>query len=328
MPRGHSIRNALLDKSRDAALSAVQSFNNPLRTFRTETFIVQMVIAWRSLLHAYYHDQGVEYRYCTRQGRRRKFERTKSDGFKYWELEQCLKANECPLDEESKLNLRFLIGLRNEIEHYIAFDIDHAFSGQYVACCLNYERYICELFGEQNSVGDMAAFTLQFRDFTVSGSITRVSKSLPSNIASYVTEFCSNMTEEQIESPNFRRKFLFVPVTTNKEAQANEVIEFVNAGSDEEKAINDAYRQVVLKEVERQKFRPGEIVALMKQQGYNLFEMHHHTPLWQNMDAKNPSRGFGVEVSGQWYWYERWLEVVREHCEANREEYVVIDVGG
>lgn len=321
MPRGLSIRNELIGKSREAALSAVQSFNNPLRTFKTETFIVQMVIAWRSLLHAHFHQRRIEYRYYKLQGQRRRFQRTKSGEFKYWELEQCLKADECPLDETTSLNLRFLIGLRNEIEHYVATNLDEAFSGQYLACCLNYERYICELFGKQYSLGDMAAFTLQFRDITLSRSITSSRPRMPSNIARYISEFYADLTEEQISSHNFRRRFMFVPVTVNKDAQANEVIEFVRADSDEAKAMIDAYRQVVLKEVERPKYRPGEIVGMMRDDGHTRFSMHFHTQIWQAKDAKNPGKGYGVKVSGQWFWYERWVEVVREHCDANRVKY-------
>ena len=50
--------------------------------------------------------------------KRRKFKRTKSGTFRYWELEQCLNDDTCPLDGPTKLNLKFLIGLRNEIEHH------------------------------------------------------------------------------------------------------------------------------------------------------------------------------------------------------------------
>ena len=61
--RGPSVKKELLFKSREAALNAIQTFNNPLTTFKTETFIVLMVIAWTYLLHAYYRQEGVEYRY-------------------------------------------------------------------------------------------------------------------------------------------------------------------------------------------------------------------------------------------------------------------------
>ena len=131
--RGPSVHKELLDKSREAALNAVQTFNNPLTTFKTETFIVLMVIAWTYLLHAHYRRQGVEYRYfeIPAGSKRRKFCRTKSRTFKYWELQRCLNENACPLDGPTKSNLRFLIGLRNEIEHHQSTGVDEAFTGRF-----------------------------------------------------------------------------------------------------------------------------------------------------------------------------------------------------
>jgi hypothetical protein len=50
-------------KSREAALTAIRVFNDPQVSFKSETFIVLMVMAWTYLLHAYYRDAKVEYRY-------------------------------------------------------------------------------------------------------------------------------------------------------------------------------------------------------------------------------------------------------------------------
>ena len=90
------MKRGLLLKSREAALNAVQTFNNPLTTFKAETFIVLMNIAWMYLLHAYYRQEGIEYRYYRKGSQRRKFDRTKSGAFKYWELESCLDDDACP----------------------------------------------------------------------------------------------------------------------------------------------------------------------------------------------------------------------------------------
>jgi hypothetical protein len=49
--------------------------------------------------------------------------------------------------------------------------------------------------------------------------------------------------------------------------------------------------------------------------------MHHHTQLWKRLDAKNPALGYGVQVAESWYWYERWREVVREHCQTDGAAY-------
>ena len=320
--RGPSVRRELLHKSREAALNAVQTFNNPLTAFKAETFIVLMVIAWTYLLHAYYRREGVEYRYYEERLERRRFDRTRSGAFKHWELERCLNERACPLDAPTKLNLRFLIGLRHEIEHRQSAGADEKLSGRYLACCLNYERYICELFGEEHSLGTMPAFTLQFRDLTTTTSPEEAVAPLPSNVTKYLQEFDADLTDEEINSPHFRRRFLFVPVMTNKKAQADEVIEFVRADSELARSINNSYQQVLLKEVERPKHLPGQIVKLMHKEGYVGFNIHHHTQLWKKLDARNLGKGYGVLVASTWYWYDRWVDKVREHCSASRDSYM------
>ena len=311
----------LLRKSREAALNAVQTFNNPLTIFKTETFIVLMVIAWMYLLHAYYRHKRVEYRYYKKGPKQRKFDRTKSGAFKHWELERCLNDRSCPLDRPTKLNLRFLIGLRHEIEHHRSEGVDERFSGRYLACCLNYERYICDLFGERYSLGTAAAFTIQFRDLKTTDTSEETVAPLPSNVAKWLQEFHAELSEEEMKSPYFRRRFLFVPIVTSKKAQADEVVQFVPFDSDLGKAINDKHLQVMLKEVERPKHLPSEIVKLMNEEGYTLFKMHQHTQFWKKMDGRNSGKGYGVMVARTWYWYDRWVDEVRKHCAANQNLY-------
>ena len=319
--RGPSVQLGLLTKSSEAALNAVQTFNNPLATFKSETFIVIMVVAWTYLLHAYYRNQGIEYRYFTQREKRKRFDRTKAGAYKYWELERCLNDSACPLDGPTQQNLRFLIGLRNEIEHHQSTGTDRSFSGRYLACCLNYEHHITKLFGDRFSLGAMAAFTLQFRDIALREGRDESVDPLPSNVAKYLQEFDATLTQDEFDSPHFRRKFLFVPIVTSKRGQADEVIEFIAAGSEMADSINEAYRQVLLKEVERPKHLPGEIVRVMQIEGFINFKMYHHTQLWKSLDGKNPGKGLGVMVANTWYWYDRWIEEVRRHCAENDGTY-------
>lgn len=66
-----SFRQELVAKSREAALTAIRVFNDPQVSFKSETFIVLMIIAWTYLLHAYYRGKGIKYRYY-RQGPKRR----------------------------------------------------------------------------------------------------------------------------------------------------------------------------------------------------------------------------------------------------------------
>ena len=90
-------------------MAAVQIFNNPQVTFKSEIFIVLMNIAWTYLLHAYYRKKDVEYRYFEMKGKLRRFDHTKSGAYKYWELERCLNDKNSPVDKDSANNLGFLI---------------------------------------------------------------------------------------------------------------------------------------------------------------------------------------------------------------------------
>lgn len=60
---GGSLDLELIAKLREAALCAVRVFNDPHVTFKSETFIVLMMIAWTYLLHAYYRRKRIEYRH-------------------------------------------------------------------------------------------------------------------------------------------------------------------------------------------------------------------------------------------------------------------------
>ena len=161
-----SLSLELLAKSREAALCAIRVFNDPSVTFKSETFIVLMNIAWTYMLHAYYRRKSVEYRYFTKVGKRRSFDRTKTGAYKYWELERCLNDKSCPIDKDAANNLRFLIKLRHEIEHQMTRSLDGYLSGRYQACALNYNEYIKKLFGKRFGLDSYLTYSIQFVELT------------------------------------------------------------------------------------------------------------------------------------------------------------------
>ena len=106
------MKRQLSEKAKEAALCAIKVFNAPLIRFKSESYVVMMMIAWTCLLHAYYWSKGIDYCYCHLVNTRRRYERTKRGAKEHWDLERCLNDDVCPLDDAVKTNLRFLIGLR------------------------------------------------------------------------------------------------------------------------------------------------------------------------------------------------------------------------
>lgn len=310
-----SVASELIKKSREAALASVQIFNNPALTFKSEIFIVLMMISWTYLLHAYYRKKGLEYRYFRMEGTRKRFDKTTKGAVKHWELEKCLNHPESPVDISAAHNLRFLIGLRHEIEHQMTTRIDQFLSARFQACCLNYNELIKRLFGQDFGIDKHLSFSLQFSSLN-KDQVDKLSKAegLPENIRAYITEFDLNLTDEEFNDPKFSYRVFFVPKTANHKGQADQVIEFIKPGSEMAEGINTKYIQI--KETERPKHLPSRIVSLVNEAGYKRFTMRDHTVLWQTFDAKNPSKGLGVHIGTTWYWYETWLEKVMKECDS------------
>lgn len=166
--RVKSVKTELVKKAREAMLAAVQLYNNPQVTFKAESFITLSVIGWTYLLHAYYRSTGVDYRYYHYAGKKKIFDKTKYGAYKHWELERCLNEKKCPLDSATVTNLRFLIGIRHEIEHQMTNKIDEFISAKLQACALNFDFYICKLFGDRYNLSKELSLAIQFSPLTLS----------------------------------------------------------------------------------------------------------------------------------------------------------------
>lgn len=315
----YSIKEELLTKSREAMLCAVQIFNNPNIVFKSESFIVLANISWTYFLHSYYKEKGIDYRYYKQRPKTKKYDKTTRGAFKYWELERCLNDDNCPIESVPKSNLKFLIGLRHEIEHQMTTRIDDYLSARFQACCLNYNHYIKTLFGEENGIDKYLSFSLQFSSISDDhGKQLNEFTDLPKNIASYIINFDDNISETDYNNPQYSYRVLYVPKTANTKGQADKVIEFIRADSLEAAGLNKEYR--IIRDREKPKHLPSEIIKIMKNKGYKGFGMHQHTQQWKLQDAKNETRGWGVLVANTWYWYDNWIKEVEKYCIEHKAE--------
>jgi len=320
--RGKSVKNELLCKSKESMLAAVQIFNNPNIQFKSESFIVLAIISWTYLLHAYYRSKGIEYRYFKQGNKRRRFDLTKCGAYKYWELERCLDTSDSPIKNVAVYsNLKFLIGIRHEIEHQMTTKIDNFLSARFQACCLNYNEYLKNLFPGQEGIERDLSISIQFSSFSENQFVQLISsKELPLNISTYIENFDNNLPEDIFNDTKFALRVVFTHKLVNRKGQADKVIEFISPGSELSKNLNKEY--YVIKDREKPKYLPKQICNEMQKLGYIKFTIHQHTKLWQRENAKDSVKGFGVSVAGHWYWYDSWKTFVKKHCEENRSEYI------
>ena len=303
-------------------LSAVQIYNNPLITFKTESFIVLALIAWTYLLHAHYRSKKIDYRYYAKSQtqKRKKYIRNPDGSVRYWDLHKCITVGACPLDGDTKNNLKFLLGLRHQIEHRKAAGLDSYLSARYQACALNFNFYLKRLHGERFGLDHNLALSLQFAELDYSQSkVVKDKESLISkNIISYIAAFDGKLSGEQIESERFAYRLLFTKVAAKRRGQADRVIEFIDPKSELAKGISKEYW--VKAETEKPKFSATQVIQKVRSAGFKDFWMYQHTLFWKKHDGKNPSRGYGTIVVKTWCWYQNWIDYIITNLSEKKDQ--------
>lgn len=314
---GLSLRgDELLVKAREAMIAAVHSFNSAGLTFRSEIFITTAMIAWTYLCHSWLKREGIDFRYKNNG----EVAKTSNGAEKLWELGKCIRNNKLPLATGAKLNLELILEIRHEIEHRSTSRIDDALGPLLQACCINFNRSIKEWFGDQYGLEQRLPIALQFVTFDAA-QIAKIKSApaLPSVLEATIDGFHANMNDEELRDPAFSYRVAFVPKVGAKASKADQAVEFIKPDSEEGKQLNS----VLLKEVDKNRFTPSQVVELMQANGFPNFKMQHHTTLWQELDAKAEGKGFGKQgdYANTWVWFDSWVERVRAHCEENSEKY-------
>jgi hypothetical protein len=303
----------LLIKAREAMIAAVHVFNSAGLTFRAELFIVSSVIAWTYLLHAWFKREGVDYRYAGGK--------TKEGAEKYWELGHCLRQGNCPAKGAVAKNLEFLLAIRHEIEHRSTNRIDDALGAKLQACAINFNAVLKAEFGAHYGLEKRLPIALQFVNFGADQrAVLKKASGLPSHVSTCIESFEAELTAAEMDDPAYRMKIAFVPIAAKRPGAADSAIEFVKPGSPDAEEVG----RIVFKEVNRKRHPPSEIVAKVKAAGYPKFSMHHHSRLWNNLDAKgvgNDGYGGPGDYNGSWVWYDKWLERALEYCASEGDRF-------
>ena len=314
-------------------MSAVQIYNNPQITFKSETFITLAIIAWTYLLHAYYANQKIDFRYYHMKGKKKLYDKTKYGAYKHWELERCLNDDKSPIDPVTAQNLRFLIGVRHEIEHQMTKKIDSSISAKLQACSINYNYYIKKLFGDVFGVDQELGLAIQFSPIEAEQKEQLYSnEKIANNVRNFITAFEDSLSEDELGNTHYAYRVVFARVDGKRiNSTTDQVITFVPADSPEAQGLNAAY--TLIKETEKRKYLSKEIVQKMHEKGYAWFTVGDMTSFWKTrLKSRDP---YGIYITkSQWMWYENWLPVIEKYCQEedakrnsnNEETYYPSDI--
>lgn len=236
-----------VEKARDSALLAVETYNRPGIRFRSGGFIVLMCIAWTALFHAIFFKRGVKPFY-RKKSNRRHFEILDGDR-KAWELSQCAANFWGPQNPAVRTNIEFFVKLRNKIEHRSMPGIDVDIFGECQALLFNFEDLLVREFGEKYALNESLSLALQFscfRNENQQNAIRKLHKGLAKDVVSYINAFRSSLSTEQLQDMHFSYKVFLFPKPANREPGADLAVEFVKSDPNNPEEMSRINRAVAL----------------------------------------------------------------------------------
>ena len=335
-----------LQKARDAALLAVEVYNKPAVTFKSDGYITLMIIAWTALFHAIFFRRGVK-PYYRSDRRKQKSRYLKADGdYKHWELSECLKQYYGDdTGNPARKNLEFFIPLRNKIEHRSLPEIDPLIFGECQAMLLNFDAMLEKEFGSRYCLRQSLSFALQM--YPSSSNLAEAVRRNPAarDAADFIEKYRSSISADVFQSSQYAFKAFLIQVANHKSKDAL-AIQFIHHDklSDEEKEQFQAFIAVKYKQVPvanldnlrakdvvrrvQQAFGDPKITRNGKQR--DKFNLAWHTRCWQRYKVRPDSKSSNPEMTNSKYciydkahsdyvYTEAWVQFLIEKFKDEKE---------
>lgn len=308
---------ALLQKARDSALLAVETYNRPTATFRSGAYSVLMIIAWTALFHAYFIRKRVK-PYYRKPGSTRY---VKVDGdYKRWELKECMQQHFGGNNPAVRKNLEFFIGLRNKIEHCSLAQLDPEIFGECQALLLNFESMLVAEFGDRQAIRGGLSFALQFSRGPArsGGTAASAEKRTFRDIKKFIDGFRSGLSTEVQSDLAYSFRVYLVPKIGNHASADAVAVEFVKYDPTKPEEMKQYDRVVAMikpKEVRvanRGLLKPTQVASEVEAKLGKRFTLHDHMLCYTHFGVRPPKDAADPAACDSRYCV--WDEVHRDYC--------------
>ncbi len=218
---------ARVRKAREAALAAIQHYNNPTAQFRSGNFIVLMVIAYTALFHAVFERDGIDY---TEQSSRKRGKLTRYGEPYLWDMvasaKRYFEGQTNPILE----NLQMMRDIRDKIEHRFLPALDADLAGHCQAMLMNFEEILCKEFTSYYSLNSSLVMPLYLsaeRSNHAVAAMRRFQTAEYQELRSYLRDYQEALSDEVLASPQFCFRVWLFPKTVNRESASDLALEFV-----------------------------------------------------------------------------------------------------
>jgi hypothetical protein len=291
-----------LIRAREAIILAVQVFNSASMNFKTEVFTVLSNVAWTYLLHEFYHRKGVKI--------------VGNDGRSLL-LSQMVERTDCPLTDGIKANLRSLKVLRDDVEHKLLGRADVKWLGLFQACCLNFDKVMCDLFGDRLTLSHELSFALQFSRMNLEQLSTLNKYEIPAHIEAIDAKLIQGMTDVELANLEYQFRVVY---TMDSVTKSRAQFQFVQPSAAEGKEIRNVLVQHKLAD-HLYPYKRNEVVRIVQERTEKAFTQRNHTQAWRKFAVRPKSKAAQPEntnrdyciyhaAHGDYTYSEKWIELL------------------
>lgn len=283
----------LVAKARESALAALRAFNDPSSGYRTEQFILLMVIAWNSLMQAILDRDGVDY-----------FDRNTAGETKMIDGRPRVRdtdgliglIGDARIPPAAAENLRHFLRLRNLIAHRYLPALDAPIAGHAQSMLINFEDLLVQEFGTEAALGDELYLPLQIGKFQREPELKRIQAQLPLDVVEFLDREREAVPDEILGDTRYCMRIFFVPTAANRERSADAAVTFVRSDEISDDLLAALPHTAVVTKPKRiavasaDLLRPGQVVEQVESRLSARFTMDTHTRCWKYFKVR-PKEG-------------------------------------
>ena len=299
-----------INKARESALLAVETYSRPTAVFRSGAYIVLMNIAWTSLFHAIFFKKKIK-PYYKKAGSSR-YEKVEGE-IKCWELNECIKQYYQDQNPPIRKNIEFFIGLRNKIEHRSMPELDPEIFGECQAMLINFENLLCEECGDKYALKTGLTFSLQLAKAPHSTQLKAMrasSKLLTRNIKDYLDKFRTSLSGDIQNSMEYSFRVFLIPKIHGHIKSSDLAVEFIHYDKSKPEEMDEYNKMIALikpKEVTIANlggYKPSEISRKVEEAIGRPFRTgSHHVKCYKHFNIRPPSGSSNPEMCDNRYCY-------------------------
>jgi len=282
-------------KSRDSAILAIDIYNRPIVAFRSQGYIVMMIIAWTALFHAICELEKKEWFYKNKDGSYIIIDGDK----KAWDLAKCIDECENMISEAAKKNLYLFISLRNKTEHrYVpAFDLD--ILGECQAMLINFENLITEKFGSYYALNNALSFPLQVttvRQEAQVEAIKKVQSQHYNELREYIKTYRGSLDDDIYSDSQYSYRVFLIPKVGNHRSSSDCAVEFVKLDPNNPDEFEAKMKDIALIRdrhvpvANQGKLRPQMVCDALSDRMDKEIKVHLHTKAWKTYNVRKQGK--------------------------------------